>query len=449
MTEKAIDRLREVARWGNARLRGEGVGAVLARGAIAYLIVQAVGSGLNFLLHVVLARELGANEYGRFAYALNWILMLVVVVKLGLDVAVLRFFPVYVVHQWWGLLRGLLFSGTIVTATTGILIAVGALALSSRIWPAEEVSLHDTLAVGLVLLPLQGVAFFWGGILRGLKKVMASQIPLTIVYPLMMVLGALGWHRLSSDAFGSAGAMALAVVATAVALLLLGVNLRSAMAEIVRPAERVADVPTWARAAAPLFAMSLLQILAAKGSVLIIGSTLGPTDAGLYFAADRLASLMSLGAVAINSWAAPLIAELYGGRRMEELQRLVVLGTRGLVAYSLPIALAMAVGGPWILALFGREFVEARWALAILVAGQFAGSLVGPAGFLPTMTGHQKEASIVEAVMTTTSLALAFALIPSFGIEGAAAATALAFVLRHTAMAVLARKKIGIRAFIF
>ena len=87
----------------------------------------------------------------------------------------------------------------------------------------------------------------------------------------------------------------------------------------------------------------------------------------------------------------------------------------------LVLGLAVAL----VLSLFGAEFTAASTALLILIAGQLVNAVTGPCNLLLSMTGHQATTARIMAGAVGVNLALNLALIPRFGIEGAAVATML------------------------
>jgi O-antigen/teichoic acid export membrane protein len=68
-------------------------------------------------------------------------------------------------------------------------------------------------------------------------------------------------------------------------------------------------------------------------------------------------------------------------------------------------------------------------------------------GYLLTMTGHQRDASIVIASTAVFNLLLTLVLTPMFGIIGTATATAIAVLLRGILLAVIVRRKVGVSLF--
>lgn len=432
------------AQW--RRLQGGGIGAVLVRGASAFFAIQLVGTALNFLLNVVLARMMGADPYGRYAYVLNWMLILLLPAKLGLDTAALRFVSLYAMREDWGLLAGFLRMSRRSVFVTSLLVAVTTLGVVYGLPGSESSPLRATFWAGAAMLPLHALGMLFGAFLRGLKRVVASQIPLAVLYPFVILLGVLGLRFVHPGALDAAGAMWLTVAAAGVALVFTSRNLRRALPPLIHSAPAERRVADWRAAALPMLLMSMLQISVAKAGILIVGALLGTTEAGIYSSADRLASVVQFGLIAVNAWAAPLIAELHGNGRRAELQRLLHVATRGLTAFSLPLCGALLLFGDRILALFGATFTQAYPALAILTLGQLVNALTGPVGFLMTMTGHQREATWVETFTTALHLGLTTALIPLLGMNGAAVATAIAVSVRNVSMAVLVWRRMGVRA---
>ena len=78
--------------------------------------------------------------------------------------------------------------------------------------------------------------------------------------------------------------------------------------------------------------------------------------------------------------------------------------------------------------------------------GQLIGALAGPVGHLMTMTGLQTSAMTIEGLCTLLQVALVLALLPAYGIEGAALGTAVASVLRSGIMFAVVRRNLGIRS---
>jgi O-antigen/teichoic acid export membrane protein len=430
------------------RLRGEGIGAVLARGASSFFLVQLLGMAVAFATQVALARAMGTEPYGAYVYVFNWLILLLLFGRLGLGTASLRFVAGYRAQQDWPRLRGYL-------GTCAGLVTLGALAMSA-LTAAAVTLLGDRLdreiratfyVASLVFLP-----FTWlqvaGYVLRGLKRVFLAQLPADVIQPALVGLGALVlW--LAGRALDAPGAMGLTLTAVLSTLAVALVALRHALPAGVRGARPLSEPRAWLRVSLPILLINAVHVSMQRADVIVVGSLLGPADAALYASASRIAGLTVFGLTAVNAWIAPLISDLHARGERAELQRLVRFAVRGVFGVTLPACLVVvAFGGP-LLALFGPEFPAARGVLVILAAGQLVNALVGPVGFLMTMTGQQDAAARILVVHALANLAGLALLTPRFGLEGAAIATSVVRASWNLWLLVVVWRRLGVRSTLF
>ncbi len=65
------------------------------------------------------------------------------------------------------------------------------------------------------------------------------------------------------------------------------------------------------------------------------------------------------------------------------------------------------------------------------------------------MTGNQNATAIAYSCAAVLNVALNLVLVPRFGLEGAAASTAISIVFATAWLAVIVRRRLGITAFVF
>ena len=90
----------------------------------ATFIVNALGTGVLFAMHIVAARILGSAEYGAFYLTLTWIAILALIGKCGIDTAIIRFFASYIVSGDWPRLKGLIGFAALTVLACGIVVGV-------------------------------------------------------------------------------------------------------------------------------------------------------------------------------------------------------------------------------------------------------------------------------------------------------------------------------------
>lgn len=427
-----------------ARLRLPGELGLVARGAGWSFVWQGAGLGLGYAVHVVLARWLGAADYGVYTYVLAWASLLALPAGLGFPILVVRFVPEYCVAQQWDRLRGLLQWGSTRVPAVGVGVALVGLAVVVLL-DADGTGVYTGgLRIGLWVVPLQAFLAVIGGMYRGFHWMGHAYAIRALRHAAMMVLllvlGASGLALTSWHALGVMLAAALLV------LLIMGGALWRRVPPSVRQA-RAAYVPrAWLRVSIPLLLVGGFVMVLNQTDILMIGSLLGPHEAGLYQAASRTAALAGLVPVAIAAAAEPMLARLYAEKDHTRLQRLASVCVQWTAGASLAAALFFIVAGRPVLAFFGEAFVASHGALLILAGGQVVFAAFGLAAGLLTLTGHQQGGMLIFGGSAVLNVVLNGIGILLWGYVGAAVATATAFTVMGIALWLLAKKKVGVDA---
>lgn len=424
---------------------GRGAGTALARGSVKTLAVRTSGALLALFMQLSLARALGVTEYGIFVYASSWLMVLAMFSRLGMDTGLTRLVAEYRAKEAWGDLLGVLRwaikNSLLLGAVVGAIAALVTWALRDGV-PEGQL---QTLWVAFLVIPILSLTMLRQGALRGFRRVVHAELPEMVLRPLIMlfVLGlgiAMDWR------FEAVEVMGFTLLAYFLAFLIGSWWLRKALAENVPAVSVVMASAMWWKVAAPLVLMQGMQLILARLDILMLGTMQGPDSAGVYGATIHLAALVAFGLNVVNPIAAPLFSELFHTERKEELQRVVTLAARFTTAVTLVAAVFLVFFGKWVLGLFGGEFAAGYVALLILLCGQLVNALSGSVGYLMTMTGHQNAAAMILGAAATANVILNYLLIPRYGIEGAAVATAITIAGWNIAMVVYVRVKIGIRS---
>ena len=424
----------------------------LVRGAGAAFALQVAGFGLAYVLQVLLARWMGAAEYGTYALVIAWVTLLAVVAGLGFPVACLRFLAEYQERQDWPLLRGTLASFWGLTlGAGGLLAAAGALLLYGWPrwlgWPLPEklATMVQPLTWGLWLVPLYALLSLQSEMARGLGWVGLSKGPQQAGRPLAVLMAA--WAMLAWRGELTAGAaLEATLVAVAVVVALQLVACISALPPAGRSGSLRLHLGLWLRVAVPSLLGAGFVLLMNQLDVLMVGMFLAPEKVGIYNAASRTAMLISFVVYALNVVAVPRFAPLAGQGDREPLRRLLAivahLGFWPTFALTLGVTL---LAGP-ILGAFGAQFQVATWELRLLALSQLFTAAVGPVGYLLNMTGHHDDNAWALGGAVALNVVLNAAGIPLLGTRGAAAATAITWLVLGLVLHRLVRRRLGVGA---
>ncbi|MEZ4515848.1 MAG: polysaccharide biosynthesis C-terminal domain-containing protein [Chloroflexota bacterium] len=128
---------------------------------------------------------------------------------------------------------------------------------------------------------------------------------------------------------------------------------------------------------------------------------------------------------AFNMILTPMIADQYHKKNYKQLEELFRVNTKWGIYCVIPLVLLiMFAAGDIMTVLFGSEYSGGAVALQILTIGQFINIATGATGIMLIMTGHQQEWFRLSVLIVIVNIILNLTLIPRFGIEGTAIATA-------------------------
>jgi len=182
------------------------------------------------------------------------------------------------------------------------------------------------------------------------------------------------------------------------------------------------------RSSIPMMMSSSVLLLMSWTDTLMIGSFLGEFEVGVYNVAIKVALLTSFTLNAINSISAPKLSETYNSNNMIEFNTVVTQTTKTIFYSTLPMIGLIFFFPDFLLNFFGKEFLIAKSTLLILAFSQVINSMSGSVGIILNMTGKEKVFRNILFFALAINIVLNLFLIPIYGIEGAAIASASSLI---------------------
>lgn len=430
-----------------ARLAAGAIKRPLVGGAVGAFGLKLVNMALTLGTSVLLARLLGADAYGMYAFAIACVTLLEVPAQLGLPTLLVRWTAAYAATAEWRRLRGLVRRASQITAI-GLIIIVAILAGMLFMLAANfEAEAVNTAAWALALVPLVVLGALRAAVLRGLHHVVLSQVSSMLVRPalflLLLALVALGFgSRLTPST-----AMALQVTATGAAFLLGLWWLWQRIPAPLRAAAPIYETRQWIRSAMPLMLVGSIGVLNSQVDILMLGLLRTSEEVGIYRVAVQAGNLVAFAATGISLVIAPTLSRLHVEGDFCGLQRVMTRSAQaGLFLFALPVALILIVFGDALLpVVFGSAFGAAYGPLAIICLGQLINAAAGSVGVLLSMTGHERDTAFGLSAAMMLNVPMNLALIPLFGASGAAAATTASIAVWNGFLAFSVYRRLAIR----
>lgn len=413
--------------------------------SVGSLGIKVATAGLTYLTYVVLSRTQTPDEYGHFAFGLALATVLAILAGAGQPMAVIRL---------WAELRGkgednaardAVAAGS--SLTLGTSLAVSALLCLLTLIYLPFVPEGDTanhyFAAAIIILPL-ALAEYNSSALRAQGSLWTALLPRDIFWRIALPAAVLGLFSIGLVLSGpDALALSAALLLLMLALQMLAAGRRTyAIWPVIKPVRQ--HWHRWGGLSLWLLAGALIETIALNADVILVGLMLDLESAGLYFNAFRTAGLMTLFTFAIELVIAPMVAEHYHAKDMRKAQAITALCAWAGFVFSLAIFAGFAIFGDEILSLFGPSYTEGWLILMLLAFGLLFDAATGPSKIVMMMTGHERAYVVIFGGITLVGIAVQIAIIPVFGIVGAAAANMGSRIIAQIAIALWCRYRVGL-----
>ncbi|HVS19551.1 MAG TPA: oligosaccharide flippase family protein [Planctomycetota bacterium] len=404
---------------------------------LASTVVLALG---GFALLALLGRRYGQVGLGLFFQVWAPYVILGQVAVGGLDRSVLRALAERELDRRE---RAPIVWGALLPALVGS--AVGALAFHALAEPIAAWNRSPDVAEGVRAASLGLFCFGLNkvllGVVNGLRRMRAFALYQSLRYVLMpvgvLLVGWLGWPAARAS-----------FLFTFTEVLLLAVLLVELATQVALPRTRwLAHVRGHVRYGARSMAAGVLLELNSRVDVWMLGRWVSDGAVGLYGTALQFAEGLFQILIALQNNYNPILARLWGERRVEELHALVRRDGRRALVFMLAISLVAAALFPVALrVLFPDQDFGESWApFAILMAGIALASIRLPFSQFLLMVGRPGAHSLYMLAVVGVNVLANAALIPGLGIRGAALGTALSFLGSVVLLRLGARLAAGVR----
>jgi len=429
-----------LSQWLRKRIKQPDLLIPLIWGTGVALSLQVSGAGITYLSQVLLARWMGATQYGTYDYLITLSLLVGDLATLGLPNALLRFIPEYRVKQHWRHLQGIIWgSWQYVIFASVFLAGVGTL-LAIWLHPQSQFSLI-TILLAIWMMPLFALSRLQLEMGRAMGNLAFGYVPTLILWPGLLVISI----SLFSPRVTHLEVLAFSLVSLLLSLLLQFGFLRWAFPPEWSNATPIYTPRQWFSVSLPLLLINSAGLVLSQTDIIMTGAFLGSFSVGIYAAAVKTSSWVTFVLAAVNTVAAPMFAALHTQGDKLGLQQLVSACARWMFWPSLAIGLLLIIFSDVALGLFGEEFTVGHWELTLLVLAQLVNVGSGSVGYLMQMTGHQNQCVYVFGISAILNVILNAILIPTIGTIGAAIATALTMSLWNIWLHQLVIKNLGVR----
>lgn len=394
----------------------------MLRGTAAVFGIRSAALALGVVVHLAIARLYGAETLGLYSLAVVLALTAALVGRIGTDRSIVRFVAGDVAGD--PAAAGTVL-GRVVSLTLPLSTVVAVALWLAAPWLAAgwfgDAALGPPLRALALSVPAFNLLAAFAGAFQGMQRVLTWALARELLPNLLTLLALLAATALADrDPLFPAASRALGYAAGAAGALLLWRGLGGRIE--VRGAAGPGSAELL-RVSGPMLGTAALYWILGWTDLVMLGALAEASEVGIYRAAGNFATAIAFARPAVQSVTMPRMAAAWasGDRpRMGEVTRLSARAGFALTALAgVPVMLLAAP----LLALFGEDFVAGRVCLILLCLGQLVIASCGSAGYVLDMIGEERSLRSAVLAAAVLNLVLNVAWIPTWGINGAAAAS--------------------------
>jgi len=414
------------------------------RGAGLSAVGGALQAALRMVSSLLITRSLGAEAFGIFVLANRVTLMGTLFSDAGQSDAAMHFVALHrgerAPGKALGAFRLTLGISLMLSLVMAIAVYVSAPIVANRVFHNPE--LVPIIRLLALAVPPSVVVPVCVSALRGTRNVRDAVLIRSLVVPGARVVLFAAFLLLGMRLFGLVWAFILSLVAG----MLYGLwRLRRSARWMASDVVAEYQVKRVLMFSLPLVLFSVLGYVYSSSDVLIVGYYRPEKAVGIYGLATRVVGMLSMPVGALSALFVPLCAELYGAGQMDRLRRMFQATTSWGLRATIPVCLATVLFAGPLMSVFGPEFTEGATCLKVMSSMAVTSTFSVLAGYAVYMSGRSWVVTCNAAAQAAMSVVLSLALVPRYGIEGAAVARAVGMAVLGALTVFEASYFLGIR----
>ena len=413
----------------------------ILRNSVLGLAFKMFGLGMGFVISLTLANALGVSFIGVVSLATSVAIVLKLLISLGSDTLIIREVSRASANKHFSLIRGMLEILLLYRVLAITLMLIFFLGLMNSDIVKNSQFPNDSKIAFIILVcafVVGGLSDLWCGYLRGVKQSWRSfAIEQSLVTSLTLLFVG-GVYLFSQLTYVS---VPICYLTSHCLSVLIGSRVVKHFSEFNGEIAEKVKLAVLLKSSLPFMLTSSMSIVMLQTDTLMLGAMLTTEEVGIYSIAMKLALLTSLVLVVSNAIVAPKISELYVQGKVQEMLLMVRKVITVLLFSGVIILVGFIFFGEVLLGLWGVSGFSDL--LVVLAFGQFINLATGPVGHLLMMTEYAVLHSKVILFMTVINVVLNYWLISSYGLIGAAIATATVVAMTNFLSWVLVWIKYG------
>lgn len=388
-------------------------------------LLSVIGGGL---LLAALARLLGPESYGLFMLALTIFGSFQMISRFGIPASAGRYVAEFEEESPEQIPHIVRFSLLLNLGLLGVICLVVLLSYQYIIGLVGEPDLSRFLLVGTVFLVLGSIQTYISKLLQGFEAFRVEGA-MRVTEPLARLVFSLG---LVVGGFGVLGAYLGYIVSSMLTIALGAVYLFHRIREF----SGEGDTPPMesglrrriAEYSVPLVATNSANVLDKRIDTLLVGAFLSPVEVGFYVISDRVVKFVETPMSALGFTISPMFGSEKAAGNIDRISRIYEVSLMNTLLLYVPAAAGIIlVAEPMVRLVFGSEYAGATIVIQVLGLYVVFKAVTKLTDNGLNYLGRARDRAVFRGVTAVLNVALTVALIPVFGVAGAALATVISY----------------------
>jgi len=411
---------------------------ILSGSSISFLF-QIIGIGLSYLFILLVSRIYGAEGLGIYTLSFTLVSIFALIGKFGLDTAIIKFvadsFEEQLKNIYITILKFLIPFNIILM----IIMFYSSSYIASDIFENIKLMIPFQI-VSFALIPIV-LRFLHANGLRGLKQIKEYAFLQSIIVYLLAIVFLLLFHFFLNINYIPIISFTMAVIISFIISTFIWLK----KINFFKPYKsklniKIKDLLV---VSFPMLLSSSLMLVIGWTDTIMLGMYTNEANVGIYGVSLKIATATAIILTAVTSVSATKFVYALKKDNYNELKKVALFSNQLIFYTTFPIITILAVFRDEVLNLFGAEFMSGSFALGVLLLGRTFDSISGTSGYILNMSSEQKSVKNIMFFSAIVNIVLNYWLIPLYGINGAAVASATSIFLWNILFIIKIKQKFG------
>lgn len=401
------------------------------------LVIRSLAAVLSFFVTLLVARQLGVEQSGSYFLAFAIISILSAFARMGLDNTTVRF-----IGRAEGEARSVFNKAMLAVFVSSFFVFLFLYGSSDFIAVYILKKPEFASVLNAISLAVVGVSTFTlaANALQGLGYGLAS-ISILNIFPNLLLLAGVLFFQIQS-------AIKLSFLYSLSSVLVFVCGCIFFLFKCPVSTCRISWAELW-KSCAPLWVVMIMSQTIQWSGQFVSGVFISSEEVARLAVAQRIAMLVSIVLVAINTIFSPRLSHAYSCNDLLLFKEYAITSAKLSLLSAVPVIGFMLIFPSTIMAMFGEGFSSGFYLLQIFAVGQFFNAITGSVGYVLMMSGHEKDMRNVTIFSGVSSLVLVAFLSSSYGAFGGAVGAAFSLLIQNVLSVYYVKVRLGFNILFF